>query len=59
MKVKAEDLKNKLSKFDFKTLKEVKPQNLYIIKLNGRNVKIWSELEPSDFYKSLNLKLKK
>lgn len=32
MKVTSEDLKNKLSNIDFKPLKEVKPQNLYIKK---------------------------
>ena len=59
MKVTSKDIQNSLSSIDFKLLKKVKKQNLYIIKNNGRNVKVWSELEPSDFYKSLNLKLKK
>jgi hypothetical protein len=53
MKVTSEDLKNKLSTIDFKPLKEVKPQNLYIIKTKNGNVKIWSDLEPKEFYKTL------
>jgi hypothetical protein len=53
MKVTSEEIKNKLFNIDIKPLKEVKPQNLYIIKTKKGNVKIWSDLEPSEFYKTL------
>lgn len=37
---------------------ESKKRNLYILKTKKGNIKIWSELEPEQFYKSLKLKKK-
>ena len=33
-------------------------KNLYIIKTAKGKIRIWSELEPKEFYKSINLKKK-
>lgn len=47
---------NELTKLVPVFTEEPRKRNLYILKTKKGNIKIWSELEPEQFYKSLKLK---
>ncbi len=53
------DIQNVFSNVQVTPITTITKRNLYIIRgKNGRTLKIWSQLEPKEFYKSLKLKNK-
>lgn len=57
--VTSNDIQNVFSNIQVTPITTITKRNLYIIRgKNGRTLKIWSELEPKEFNKSLKLKKK-
>jgi hypothetical protein len=57
--VTSNDIQNVFSNVQVTPITTITKRNLYIIRgKNGRTLKIFSELEPKEFYKSLKLKNK-
>lgn len=56
--VTSNEIQNVLCSVPLKSVSNVIQRNLYIIKCKNKTLKIWSELEPKEFYKSLKLKHK-
>jgi hypothetical protein len=57
--VTSNDIQNVFSNVQVTPITTITKRNLYIIRgKNGRTLKIFSELEPREFYKSLKLKNK-
>ena len=57
--VTSNDIQSVYSNVQVTPITTITKRNLYIIRgKNGKTLKVWSELEPSDFYKSLKLKKK-
>jgi hypothetical protein len=57
--VTSNDIQNVFSNVQVTPITTITKRNLYIIRgKNGRTLKIWSQLEPKEFYKSLKLKNK-
>ena len=53
-KVSSNDLLKALNSIDIEAKEKTNPQkNLYILKTKRGNIKIWSDLEPKEFYKTL------
>ena len=51
-------LKDKINKLNVTNVAENKQFNVYYLKTNKGIIKVKSELEPTEFYKSINLKKK-
>jgi hypothetical protein len=57
--VTSNDIQNVFSNVQVTPITTITKRNLYIIRgKNGKTLKIWSELQPREFYKSLKLKNK-
>lgn len=57
--VTSNDIQSVYSNVQVTPITTITKRNLYIIRgKNGRTLKVWSELEPNEFYKSLKLKHK-
>jgi hypothetical protein len=57
--VTSTQIQNVFSNVQVTPITTITKRNLYIIRgKNGKTLKVWSELEPKEFYKTLKLKHK-
>lgn len=57
--VTSNDIQSVFSSVQITPIATITKRNLYIIRgKNGKTLKVWSELQPKEFYKTLKLKRK-
>jgi hypothetical protein len=57
-KISSQQLQDKLKQVVSDVVEMGEKKNLYIIKTTKGTIKVWSNLEPKEFYQSLKLKRK-